>query len=520
MTATAQKAVRSRIPIKLTSEVIEGFAGSCLTPYFDNPVAFKDFHRELWELCTSDERYVAICAPRRHSKSTTVTIVYLLAAILFRQRKFAVIVSDTESQSTLFLGQIKQILYDSRDIIDMFDIALNEKGEADFEKDTNTDFILKFKDGGMCRVVAKGAEQKLRGLLWDGSRPDLIVVDDILNEELVMNKDRRDKLRRWFYGSLIPCRSKDGIIRFVGTPMNADDILESLMPSEWNKNTIVEPLRVYSKRKVGMWKTIKYRAHSPDFQHILWPEMHSAQALMELRQELSDQGIPEVYSCEMLCDPVDDSIRFFKNGDLLPMRDEDRKKDLTYYIAADLAISQADKADYSVFAVGGMDSDGVLQIRNIIRDRMDGLTIAQTMISLQRIYNPIAFGVEEGQISKSIGPFLNRMMMEENTYLSLLPLKPHKTDKVSRARSIQARMRAAAVKFDKDTDWYQPLEHELLQFPRGKHDDQVDSLSYLGLIIDRMAEGRTEFELEEERYLEEVEDSDIGNVGQNEATGY
>jgi hypothetical protein len=34
------------------------------------------------------------------------------------------------------------------------------------------------------RIVAKGAEQRLRGMLWDGQRPDLIVVDDLLNEEL------------------------------------------------------------------------------------------------------------------------------------------------------------------------------------------------------------------------------------------------------------------------------------------------------------------------------------------------
>ena len=506
--------------VKLDAQTIEGFAGSCLVPYFDNAVQFKDFHRELWQMCCSEDKFVAVCAPRRHSKSTTVTIVYTLAAMLFRNRKFAVIVSDTEAQSALFLGQIKQIIGDSKDIQNMFEIALNDKGEADFVKDTNTDFIIRFKDGGMFRVVAKGAEQKLRGLLWDGGRPDLIVVDDILNEELVMNKDRRDKLRRWFYGSLIPCRSKDGLIRFVGTPMNADDILESLMPNEWAKDTVIEPLRIYSKRKMSMWTTIKYRAHDETFTNILWPEMHSREALLELRKELTQQGIPEVYSCEMLCQPVDDSIRFFKKNDLLDMREEDRKKDLAYYVAIDLAISTADKADWSVFVVGGMDSDGIPQVRNVIRDRMDGLAIVQTMMSLQRLYNPVAFGIEEGQISKSLGPFLNRMMVEQNVYLSVYPLRPHKTDKITRARAIQARMRAGAVKFDKGSDWYPVLEHEVLQFPRGKHDDQVDGLSYLGLIIDKMQEGRTEDEVTEEEYIEEMEDSDDHHTGRSAVTGY
>lgn len=514
-------ATRSRVKIKLDAATIEGFAGSCLVPYFDNPTPFKDFHRELWELCTSDEKFVAVCAPRRHSKSTTVTIVYTLAAMLFRQRKYAVIVSDTESQSTLFLGQIKQVLYDSKDIQEMFGIAINEKGEPDFEKDTNTDFILKFTDGTKFRVVAKGAEQKLRGLLWDGSRPDLIVVDDILNEELVMNKDRRDKLRRWFYGSLVPCRSKEGIVRFVGTPMNADDILESLMPSPYSRNTIHDGLKTTQKLKMGMWKVVKYQAHNEDFSQILWPEMHSKVALEELRKELTDQGIPEVYSCEMLCNPVDDSIRLFKLNDIHDFAQDDKTKDLSYYISADFAISQADKADWTVFMVGGMDSNGMLYVKDIIRERMDGLTIAQTMLSLQRRWKPEAFGIEEGQISKTIGPFLDRMMREENTYLNVIPLRPHKTDKISRSRSIQARMRAGAVKFDKDSDWYNAFEHELLQFPRGKHDDQVDSLSYLGLIINQMVEGRTEKEIAEEEYNEDYREyADESMDGRSAVTGY
>jgi predicted phage terminase large subunit-like protein len=506
--------------IKLTAQIIEGFAGSCLTGFFDNAVAFKDFHRELWDMCTSDDQFVAVCAPRRHSKSTTVTIVYTLAAMLFRDKKFGVIVSDTESQSSLFLGQIKQILADSKEIQELFGLGLNEKGEVDFEKDTNTDFIVKFADGSRFRIIAKGAEQKLRGLLWDGSRPDLILIDDILNEELVMNKDRRDKLRRWFYGSLIPCRSKTGVVRFVGTPMNSDDILESLMPNERAKDTIVQPLKVSSRRKKGMWRSVKYRAHDETFANILWPEMHSEESLKQLRAELREQGIPEVYSCEMLCNPIDDSIRFFKKNDFLSINEEDRRKELTYYITSDFAISTHDKADWTVFVVAGMDKDGVIQVRNVIRDRMDGLTIVETMLALQKMYEPMGFGVEETQISKSIGPFLNKMMMETGTYINVIPLRPHKTDKITRARPIQARMRAAGVKFDKSADWYEMYENELLSFPRSKHDDCVDATSYLGLILDKMVEGRTQEEIEEEEYQEDYIETGPNLGGRSLTTGY
>ena len=504
---------------KLTKEIVEGFATSCLTKYYDEASQFADFHREWWDLCCSADKFVAICAPRGHSKSTTITITYTLAEVLFRQRKYVLIVADTEAQASLFLGQIKQILYDSTEIHNLFGLQMGPKG-VDFIKDTETDIIVKFADQSSFRIVAKGAEQKLRGMLWNGQRPDLIVIDDLMNEELVANKDRRDKLRRWVYGSLIPCRSEKGIIRFVGTPMNLDDPLESLMPKENAKDTIVEDLKTWSKRKIGMWRSVKYRAHNFDYSAILWPDRKSKQLFEELRQDFSDQGIPEVYACEYLCNPVDDSIRYFRKGDFLPMTEEDRKKNKTFYITADLAISMKERADYTAIVVGGMDSNGQLHIVHCVRERLSGDEIVDVLMTLQRLYDPVAVGIEDTQISKALGPYLNRAMMESGIYLNVSMLKPHRQDKMQRARSIQARMRAGMVKFDKNADWWLTFEDECMSFPRARHDDTVDALAYQGILIDSMSEGMTEEELSDEEYEREYADSNLFEQGRNEITGY
>ena len=504
---------------KLTKEIVEGFATSCLTKYYDEASQFADFHREWWDLCCSDDKFVAICAPRGHSKSTTITITYSLAAVLFRQRRYVLLVADTEAQASLFLGQVKQILYDSTEIHNLFGLQMGPKG-VEFEKDTETDIIVKFADQSSFRIVAKGAEQKLRGMLWNGQRPDLIVIDDLMNEELVANKDRRDKLRRWVYGSLIPCRSERGIIRFVGTPMNLDDPLESLMPKENAKDTVIEDLKTWSKRKIGMWRSIKYRAHNRDYSAILWPDRKNKQLFEELRQDFSDQGIPEVYACEYLCNPVDDSIRYFRKGDFLSMTEDDRKKNKTYYITADLAISMRERADYTAIVIGGMDSNGQLHIVNCIRERLSGDEIVATLLSLQKIYNPMAVGIEDTQISKALGPYLNRAMMEDGTYMNVVMLKPHRQDKMQRARAIQARMRAGMVKFDKTADWWLTFEDECMSFPRARHDDTVDALAYQGILIDSMSEGLTDEELEEEAYEQEYAESGQSDQGRSEITGY
>lgn len=512
------KAAKPQWP-KLTAAIVEGFASSCLVKFFDDASQFAPFHREWWELCCSDDKFVAVCAPRGHSKSTTITITYTLAAMLFRSRKYAIIVADTETQAALFLGQIKQILYDSQEIQQLFGLDVNEKGVV-FEKDTETDIIVQFKDKSRFRIVAKGAEQKLRGMLWDGQRPDLILIDDLMNEELVANKDRRDKLRRWVYGSLIPCRSERGIIRFVGTPMNLDDPLEALMPKENAKDTVVEDLKIWSTKKRGMWRAVKYRAHNQDYSKLLWPDRKSKQFFEELRQDFAEQGIPEVYACEYLCNPVDDSIRYFRKGDFLHMTEEDRKKNKQFYITADLAISEKERADYTAIVVGGLDSNGQLHIVNCIRERLSGDEIVATLLSLQKVYNPLAVGIEDTQISKALGPYLNRAMSESGIYMNVMMLKPHRQDKIQRARSIQARMRASMVKFDKQADWWLTFEDECMTFPRAKHDDVVDALAYQGILIDKMTEGLTSSEQEEEAYQDELESSGWSDQGRDQLTGY
>ena len=50
--------------MSLSTEVIRGFVGSCLVKRFDDASQIPKFHEEMWELCTSDSKYVAIAAPR------------------------------------------------------------------------------------------------------------------------------------------------------------------------------------------------------------------------------------------------------------------------------------------------------------------------------------------------------------------------------------------------------------------------------------------------------------------------
>lgn len=503
----------------LDADVMQGFVGSVLSKRFDGSVPSSECHHEWWKLCTSESRNVAIAAPRGFAKSTAITFSLGLASILFRERQFVLIVSDTEAQAVGFLNLIKQELEENEDIQRLFSLRKNEKGQVDFIKETEADLIGSFTDGHKFRIMAKGSEQKLRGLLWDGRRPDLILCDDMENDEIVMNKDRRDKFKRWFYGALLPARSRDGLIRYVGTILHMDSMLENLMPLENDKYTVHEPLRLYTTRK-NTWTSIKYRACTDDYTELLWPEKHSAEELKLSKQDYTDRGLADVWAREMLNIAIDESVSYFRRGDFQPLLVRDKDRLVHYYITVDLAISQKQKADYSVFLVAAVDDEKRIQLRNVIRERLDGRDIVDTLIALQRQYKPEAIGIEEGQISKSIGPFLNEAMYASNQFINIYKLKHLALDKAMRGRSIQARMRAHGVRFDKDNDWYQKFEDECMRFPRDKHDDQVDAFAYLGLMLDRILEAPTPAEQKDMDYNDDVFRSDAAEHGRNATTGY
>jgi len=504
----------------LTANVIKGFSSSLLQKTFDSPVQSPDCHFEWWEYFCNPAQLVAIAAPRGHAKTTALTHTYALASVLFREREYVLVVSDTITQAVQFLGDIKKELIDNESIRSLFKIK-------ELIKDTEDDLICVCEDGHTFRMSAKGSEQKVRGLKWNNKRPDLIICDDLENDEIVLNKERRLKFKRWFYGALLPCRSYRGIVRYVGTILHNDSLLESVMPKRNDKDTVVEDLKTWSTKRKPSWLAVKYRAHTNDFTKILWEDRYEKDFFVTKRQEYVDQGLPDIYSQEYLNIPVDESMSYFRRNDFLDFNDMDRqlltksdwKKHFNFYIGSDLAVSQSETADYSVFVIGGVDENGLLYIFRVIRERMDSQEIVETLLSLQRVYDPIAISMEKGQIEKAIGPFLRQRMLETGDFINLLAVAPS-VDKLTRARSIQARVRAGAVKFNKQQDWFLDFEEEAIIFPRSKHDDQVDALAYLGLILDKLMEAPTSKEIDEDQYQEEMEESGINEQGRNAYSGY
>lgn len=505
---------------KLTAEHVLGFSEMFLRKHYDEPTLTPQAHLEWWDLFCSNQEHVAIAAPRGHAKSTALTHAYTLACICFRERSFVLIVSDTETQAGMFLGDLKKEFSDNEDLRAVFGIVGVDAAMGG--KDTDTDFIVVFNDGHKARVMAKGAEQKLRGVKWDHKRPDLVMLDDLENDEIVMNKDRRLKFRQWFMAALMPLKSKRGIVRYVGTILHMDAMLERLMPKPSQKDVIRTELYELRKPKTGWWAA-KYKAHNRDFSAILWPDQWPEEKLKALRQLNLDDGQGDKYAQEMLNIPIDESTAEFRRTDFTPMEDSDREKAhakrMHFYVGTDLATKGTEKTDFSVFVVGGVDETGNLNVVDVIKGRFDSVEQCDIILALNKRYDPHYFFFEKGGLTNSILPVLHMKMQEEDNYVTT-QLMARVTDKVQYAQAIKQRMRTRRVKFDLTAPWFQELENECVRFPRDTHDDQVDALAILGHGVKQFFEAATTAQKEDEDYEEAKFVSGLLEAGRSVYTGY
>jgi predicted phage terminase large subunit-like protein len=131
-----------------------------------------------------------------------------------------------------------------------------------------------------------------------------------------------------------------------------------------------------------------------------------------------------------------------------------------------------------------------------MRERCGADQIIEDMLSVNKRYRAELYTVEAGVIEKSIGPFLSiAMIQSKDNYLNLNKITPVKS-KILRAKSIQLKMRAGAVRFDVKAAWFPTFLEELMSVApsgvKGAHDDMFDAFAYIGLTIDQYWEGMSD----------------------------
>jgi len=486
--------------VKLTAEMIEAFSGVYLSPRYDQPQPTPDFHRECWGRYCSDHPAAATAAPRNHAKSTGLTHDFILANVCFRVEDYVILIGASEEMAIEHLTDIATELRENDELIRDFKIK-------EFVSDQKTDIIVECLDGYRFRIIARGAEQKIRGRKWKGKRPGLIVGDDLEDDEQVENKERRRKFRRWFFRAAKQALRDGGRIRVHGTILHKDSLLSHLI------------------RNKG-WLSKLYKAHKgfSDFTQILWPEKFPEARLRAIRQEFIDEGDSAGYSQEYLNDPKDDEGAYFLPNQFVELTEDHLEDFRTIAIGWDFAVSKADAANRTSATVGGRTADNFTDFLAFHAGRWGTDEWIDLMFDLEQTHTPYAHYVEDGVIWKSVWPAIRSEMARRDIWLNIVTL-PSTKDKAARGQSWRKRMRAGWCRFNKSHPGYAEFEEECLDFSmvaEADLDDQFDSGSILvrGLedvsvdAEDEMTDDEQAFDRESERLRSYHEE------GRSPVTGY
>lgn len=338
-------------------ENFETFCRFILPHAFTHP--FCEMHKEIFqEFNTKNDSVVA--APRGHGKSTLIGLGFVLWLLVYKKEKYLVYTSQNHEKSVQFLEPIKQELQNNK-LLKFIYGDINIRTVKD-EEDTSRNREDCFDYYGI-RIQALSFEKNIRGLKYGVTRPTLIILDDIDDDQRCLNPELRrkdnDKLTKQIIPSLDP---SVGRIKMVGTILHHDSLLA--------KRLRVEDGKIY-------------RAISEDGK-ILFPGLYNQAKLDDIKRKIGSTA----FQSEYLNNPVDDSASIIKREWVRECFEERLSFTDDYewserYLGVDFAFSDRVSADKSAF-VEIAKQKGVFFITKC--DTRKGMSVVEQFEYIQKLH--------------------------------------------------------------------------------------------------------------------------------------
>lgn len=389
--------------------------------------------------------------PPRHGKSELASRRFP-AWFLGRNPIKNVIGASYNSDLANDFGRNVRNIVSSREYGALFETRLAEDSRAANRWNTS--------DGGA--YVAAGV-----GTAITGRGADVLLIDDpIKDREEADSETTRQKIWDWYTSTAYTRLAPGGRVIVIQTRWHEDDLTGRLLEEQ--------------SKGGDQWEILELPAISPDGK-ALWPSFYPIETLERIRSVQPPRDWAALYQQR----PAPEEGAYFKR-DWFRYYDE-TPKHIRVYGSSDYAVTE-DGGDYTVHIVVGIDPDDNIYVLDIWRAQTTSDVWIQAWLDLVRQHKPLMWVEESGQIIKSIGPFLEKRMREEKVYCRREQVASA-ADKPTRSRSIQARTAMGKVYLPSKASWLEAFQSELLTFPAGKHDDQVDTFGLIGRMLDELVKG-------------------------------
>lgn len=293
-------------------------------------------HKEWWEdIGTGDDS--CILAPRDHGKSYALAKGFPIWKAKYHSRfcKYILLLAAESTFAKKTLGELKNIIRENPRLSYLYPPSPR------LYKNTSTEFEL--TNGVM--IEAKSYLSPLRG-----RHPQLVILDDVLNEKNSLTDDSRNKTDRFFMEVVLPMKDKGtkkqrtaGLrsqIVVIGTAQHYKDLYHKLLANPGFRGR---------KQKAIL---------DEENQIVLWPDRYSYEDLDTTRKIMGSLG----FSKEYLNEPINDDTSLFPSTLFEPLLDHDLSYVSNYdgmnpvYMGVDFSVPGDSAGDYTVIATAEFDT--------------------------------------------------------------------------------------------------------------------------------------------------------------------
>lgn len=427
--------------------------------------------------------------PRDHGKSEIFCIAYPLRLVCENPNIRILIVQKTASEAAKTLQVIKEELERNTELktyygphwerlVGQRDISnatgkLERAGRREGTWQRQRIYVKRTLRGKDPTVEAVGV-----GGAITGGHFDVIILDDVEEDENTRTAERLKSLLRWFNGTIMQLREPHTKVVVVGTLKTPGrDIYNSLLDNPSWSCKIVPAILSHELDDVEYdpvydddYRLVDVEVTTPDVV-TLWPGKWSIQALLF---DMLASPVRSIWIREKLNDLRALEGKIFRRGwfryyEELPVEFEEIIQ------VWDTAWEESQDADWSVCVTLGL-YQGQAYVLDVFRERLETPDLLEAMKEQHKRWRPRVVLIEYKSSGKGALQLLKR-----ETGLPVVKVSPGGKDKVTRARLATPYYQSGRVLHPVQAPWLAVFEDELVLFPEGENDDQVDGIGY-GLI--------------------------------------
>jgi hypothetical protein len=456
-----------------------GFHGK----YFFPEIFYSEYsilHRQILKAIDSNHRKVVIAAPRGLGK--TSTMLYGLASrhILFEKKRFIIYLSNSADNAMIQTDSLKHELLSNHMIRKFFGSVKTSRVEMDYEEQFSKKAWV---TSGGTLILPRGAGQQVRGLLYHGHRPDLIIIDDLEDKAEIKNENIRKKNKEWFYSDVMKCISRydnDYQFVYIDTLKHEDALLQDLLDAD-------------------DWYSLIQSVCDDDY-NTYAPQFMSTEEIKAEVEEHKKKGILDVFYREMRNIPVATETASFKQEffhyytegikqlTLYPDNDDNKKVekietgDLLNVVIIDPAKEpQLHNADTAIVGIGIDRSSKKILIRDIVSTKLYPDQMYKEAFQMIARLKAMILAVEVTSLHQFISQPIENEMRVQNCFAQYHELKAV-ASKEERIGFLVPYYRQGYIYHNKVC--CNKLESQLVGFPRSKLWDVMDAVAYIVKLLD------------------------------------